>query len=162
MHRLTGMWLVLMLAFSSIGLFASSVVIYTYYYLHTLPPFCSTFRSPFPGVTLDCEIVLSSKYSDVGGVPLDVLAAVWFIINVALVLIYDLGPGRLASLAINLLFYWRFLGIAVVPYLIFVEVYLLHAICIYCTVMHIMIIIDFTVITIFLARNKGLLRVHLH
>ncbi len=155
MPRLVGMWLALMIAFSVIGLFASSVVLYTYYYLHTLPPFCTSFKSPFPGVTIDCLRVLSSRYSDVGGIPLDLLAAIWFIVNLALVLTYDLGPGRLASLAINSLFYWRFLGIAIVPYLIYVEFYVLHAICIYCTVMHIMIIIDFVVITIFLIKMRG-------
>ncbi len=149
MGRLTSKWLALMLLFSSIGLFASSIVVYTYYYLRQLPPFCTAFKSPFPGVTIDCEIVLSSRYSDIGGVPLDVLAAIWFIVNIMLVLIYDLGPPTFANISINALFYWRFIGIIVVPYLIFVETYLLHAICIYCTIMHIMIIIDFTIITIY-------------
>ncbi len=138
-----------MLTFSVIGLFTSSIVIYTYYYLRELPPLCTSFKSPFPGITIDCERVLSSRYSDIGGVPLDLLAAVWFIVNIILVLTYDLGPGNLAKLALDSLFYWRFIGIVVVPYLIFVETYLLHALCIYCTIMHAMIIIDFIVITVF-------------
>ncbi|WP_054853035.1 vitamin K epoxide reductase family protein [Vulcanisaeta distributa] len=154
MRRLTSTWLVLMLTFSAIGLFASSIVIYTYYYLRELPPLCTSFRSPFPGVTIDCERVLSSRYSDIGGVPLDLLAAVWFIVNIILVLTYDLGPGNLAKLALDSLFYWRFIGIVVVPYLIFVETYLLHALCIYCTIMHAMIIIDFIVITVFLIKAR--------
>nr|WP_054857314.1 vitamin K epoxide reductase family protein [Vulcanisaeta sp. JCM 16159] len=155
MSRLTGAWLVLMLIFSVIGLFASSVVIYTYYYLRELPPLCTAFKSPFPGITIDCERVLSSKYSDIGGVPLDLLAAIWFVVNIILVIMYDLGPVNLVSLSINTLFYWRFLGIVIVPYLIFTETYLLHALCIYCTVMHAMIIIDFTIITIFFTRVRG-------
>ncbi|MCG2894716.1 MAG: vitamin K epoxide reductase family protein [Vulcanisaeta sp.] len=154
MGRLEKSWLALMLAFSATGLFASSVVIYTYYYLHELPPLCTSFKSPFPGVTIDCERVLSSKYSDIGGVPLDLLAAIWFVINIAFVITYDIGPGRVARFAINALFYWRFLGIVVVPYLIYVETYLLHALCIYCTIMHVMIIIDFTVITLYLVRLR--------
>jgi uncharacterized membrane protein len=154
MGRLEKSWLALMLAFSAAGLFASSVVIYTYYYLHELPPLCTSFKSPFPGVTIDCERVLSSKYSDIGGVPLDLLAAIWFVINIAFVITYDIGPGMVARFAINALFYWRFLGIVVVPYLIYVETYLLHALCIYCTIMHVMIIIDFTVITLYLVRLR--------
>ncbi|MFP3160619.1 VKOR family protein [Vulcanisaeta sp. EB80] len=154
MGRLGKNWLTLMLTFSAIGLFASSVVIYTYYYLHKLPPLCTQFKSPFPGVTIDCERVLSSKYSDIGGVPLDLLAAVWFVINIVLVITYDFGPGRIANVALSTLFYWRFLGIVVVPYLIYVETYLLHALCIYCTVMHIMIIIDFTIITLYFTKFK--------
>jgi uncharacterized membrane protein len=154
MGRLEKSWLALMLAFSATGLFASSVVIYTYYYLHELPPLCTSFKSPFPGVTIDCERVLSSKYSDIGGVPLDLLAAIWFVINIAFVITYDIGPGRVARFAINALFYWRFLGIVVVPYLIYVETYLLHALCIYCTIMHAMIIIDFTVITLYLVKLR--------
>ena len=162
MRRLTKTWLVLMLVFSAVGLFASSVVIYTYYYLHELPPLCTSFKSPFPGVTIDCERVLSSRYSDIGGVPLDLLAAIWFIANITLVLIYDLGPQRLASLALNTLFYWRFIGIAVVPYLIFVETYLLHALCMYCTIMHVMIIIDFVVITVFFIKVRKLTSMTIH
>ncbi|MCG2886483.1 MAG: vitamin K epoxide reductase family protein [Vulcanisaeta sp.] len=154
MGRLEKSWLALMLAFSATGLFASSVVIYTYYYLHELPPLCTSFKSPFPGVTIDCERVLSSKYSDIGGAPLDLLAAIWFVINIAFVITYDIGPGMVARFAINALFYWRFLGIVVVPYLIYVETYLLHALCIYCTIMHAMIIIDFTVITLYLVRLR--------
>ncbi|WP_243671547.1 vitamin K epoxide reductase family protein [Vulcanisaeta sp. JCM 16161] len=159
MRRLSRTWLILMLIFSAIGLFASSIVIYTYYYLHELPPLCTSFKSPFPGITIDCERVLSSRYSDIGGVPLDLLAAVWFIVNIILVLTYDLGPGNLAALALNVLFYWRFIGILVVPYLIFVETYLLHALCMYCTIMHVMIIIDFIVITVFLIKVR---RHHVH
>lgn len=155
MGRLTGTWLVLMLAFSLIGLFASSIVIYTYYYLRKLPPLCTSFKSPFPGITIDCERVLSSRYSDINGVPLDLLAAIWFIINIILVITYDLGQSSIATLSINVLFYWRFLGIAMVPYLIFVETYLLHALCIYCTVMHVMIIIDFAIITTYFIKVKN-------
>ncbi|WP_229709894.1 vitamin K epoxide reductase family protein [Vulcanisaeta souniana] len=154
MGKLARLWLMLMLTFSLIGLFASSIVIYTYYYLRELPPLCSTFKSPFPGITIDCERVLSSKYSDIGGVPLDLLAAVWFVINIILVILYNFGSGNVATLAINALFYWRFLGIIIVPYLIVVETYLLHALCVYCTIMHIMIIIDFTVVTVFFTRLK--------
>jgi Predicted membrane protein len=62
--------------------------------------------------------------------------------------------GRIANVALSTLFYWRFLGIVVVPYLIYVETYLLHALCIYCTVMHIMIIIDFTIITLYFTKFK--------
>ncbi|WP_069808062.1 vitamin K epoxide reductase family protein [Vulcanisaeta thermophila] len=156
MGRLTTKWLTLLLTFSVVGLFASAVVVYTYYYLRTLPPFCTSFKSPFPGVTADCEVVLSSRYSDVGGVPLDVLAAVWFVINIVLVIVYDLAGGSLALLAIRFLYFWRFIGIVVVPYLIYVEFFILHAICIYCTVMHIMIIVDFVALTLYLALNKPL------
>lgn len=155
MGRLTRTWLILMLTFSLIGLFASFIVIYTYYYLRKLPPLCTSFKSPFPGITIDCERVLSSKYSDINGVPLDLLAAIWFIINIILVVTYDLGQGSIATLSINALFYWRFLGIAIVPYLIFVETYLLHALCIYCTVMHVMIIIDFTIITTYFIKARN-------
>jgi uncharacterized membrane protein len=143
-----------MLMFSAIGLFASSIVVYTYYYLHEAPPLCTAFKSPFPGVTIDCVRVLSSSYADIHGIPLDLLAAIWFTINIALVLTYDVGPQRLAIIAIKTLFYWRFLGIAIVPYLIYVETYILHALCIYCTIMHIMIIIDFTIVTIYFIKFR--------
>jgi uncharacterized membrane protein len=45
------------------------------------------------------------------------------------------------------LFGWRFIGIVIVPYLVFVELFLVKAICIYCTVMHVAIIADFIIIS---------------
>lgn len=153
MSRLGPKWLVLFIVFSVVGIFSSAVVLYTYYYLHTAPPLCTSgganSGSPFPGVTINCLKVLSSPYAEVADVPLDVLAIVWFIINIMMAIAYDRVPGSVANKLLNVLMYWRFLGLAVIPYLLYVEFVILHALCLYCTIMHSMIIADFVVITVY-------------
>lgn len=154
--RLTPLWLTLFLAFSVMGIFSSSVVLYTYYYLHTAPPLCSIngLKSPFPGVTINCLKVLSSPYAELADMPLDVLAVIWFISNIAMVIAYNYVEEKWAYRIINMLMYWRFIGLLVVPYLVYVEFAILHAVCLYCTIMHSMIIADFVVITVYMARYK--------
>ncbi|MFP3169365.1 MAG: VKOR family protein, partial [Thermoproteus sp.] len=41
---------------------------------------------------------------------------------------------------------------AVLPYLLYVELAVLKALCLYCTIMHAFIIIDFILISVFLRR----------
>ncbi len=42
------------------------------------------------------------------------------------------------------------MGIIIVPYLVTIEFVVLKAICIYCTIMHFAILIDFAIVTYFL------------
>ncbi len=106
-----------------------------------------------PGVTIDCIRVLKSRYSEVLGIPLDVLAAIWFIINITLVLIHACAKNEVtAFICLKTLRYWRFLGVLVIPYLIYVEFIVLKAICIYCTIMHVTILIDFALISIYMRK----------
>ena len=144
--RVTRAKLALLLAFSVVGLIASAYVIWTWYIERQQLLFCrpGQMLGPFE---LDCARVLGSSYSTVLGVPLEFLALAYFIVNLFLVWTYAFGSDRMASRAFRALFAWRFLGIILVPYLMFVELVLLHAICIYCTTMHATIIIDFVVIT---------------
>ena len=156
MGRLTPKWLGLFIAFSIVGIFSSGVVLYTYYYLHNAPPLCtlSGESSPFPGVTINCLKVLSSPYAEVADVPLDVLAVFWFIANIIMAIAYDKSGEVVASRLFRVLMYWRFLGLAIIPYLLYVEFAILHAVCLYCTIMHSMIIADFIVITVYAYFNR--------
>ena len=113
-----------------------------------------------PGVTMDCVRVLTSEYAYVpvpvlGRVPLDVAAAVWFVVNIgaALWLYKTLSRG-----AARFVFWWRLLGLAILPYLLYLEFAVLKAVCIYCTVMHVFILADFVVISIFLRKMAPLIR----
>jgi len=98
---------------------------------------------------------LSSSYSKVFGVPLELAALVYFLVNVGMVFVIAFASDRAAKITVNLLFVWRFLGVALVPYLVFVELFLLHAICVYCTIMHAAILIDFAVISYLLFFGKN-------
>jgi Predicted membrane protein len=54
---------------------------------------------------------------------------------------------------------WRFIGIAIVPYLIYIELAIVRAICVYCTIMHSAIIIDFILITVLLRGSQAMKKI---
>ncbi|ABP50966.1 MAG: vitamin K epoxide reductase family protein [Pyrobaculum arsenaticum] len=148
-------WLPLLVVFSLGGLVASGLVVYLFYVLGQLPPGCYANVEILPGVTADCVKVLKSEYAYIGPVPLDVAAALWFVVNIAAALwLYR----TLARPAARFIFWWRLLGLAILPYLIYLELAVLKAVCIYCTIMHAFIIADFVVISIFLKKMAPLIR----
>ena len=142
---------------SAIGIWASGTVLVIFYTLNQQLPFCPTGTYNIFGlhIHLDCGEVLSSSYSKVFGIPLELAALVYFLVNVSMVFVIAFASDRTAKITVNLLFVWRFLGVALVPYLVFVELFLLHAICVYCTIMHAAILIDFAVISYLLFFGKN-------
>jgi len=135
---------------SLFGLGAALEVFFTYYLLGQSLPGCQ------PGGFLDCARVLGSTYSQIFGIPLELFAAVYFIINLGLVYLIAFGSDRVFQRAINAIFIWRFLGLMIVPYLVFVELFILHALCIYCTMMHVAIVADFIIISYLLFYRGGI------
>jgi len=144
-RRISWLKLAVLMAMSIFGLWASSEVLIVYYTLKQALPFCPLQRSP--GIAIDCYAVLSSRYSQVFGIPLELLAVWYFIVNLLLIYFYAFGSDAFSGLSLKILFGWRFIGIIIVPYLVFVELFLVKAICIYCTTMHIAIITDFIIIS---------------
>jgi uncharacterized membrane protein len=78
---------------------------------------------------VNCAAVTSSGYSRFLGVPVALLAVIWFITMASLFVINS------ASLNPLLTPLWV-VGVVFAGYLIFVELFLLHAICPYCTLAH--------------------------
>jgi len=66
------------------------------------------------------------------------------------------GPDKIFRTSFRTLFVWRFVGLAMVPYLLIVELGILRAICIYCTMMHIAIVVDFRIISYLLFYKKNI------
>ena len=143
----------ILVVMSVIGLISSIIVIIELYIVHTLPPYCQI-PATIGGNVFNCAEVLLSRYANIGPVSLDFLAAVWFIINIIFVISIALSSKRTAKRVLDVMFIWRFLGILVVGYLLFLEFVVLHAICIYCTVMHVCIIIDFAIVS-YILFSKG-------
>ena len=150
--RISWAKLLVLMAMSIFGLWASSEVLVVYYTLKQGLPFCPLSRGP--GIAIDCYAVLSSRYSEVFGIPLELLAVGYFIVNLLLVYLIAFGSVRLAKISLKTLFGWRFIGIVIVPYLVAVELFLVRAICIYCTIMHVAIIADFIIISYLLFYRK--------
>ena len=95
---------------------------------------------------IDCSRVLSSAYSVIPGtkIPISVPGLFWFIVAGALASAAafrwpDRRNLRIAMLA------WTLLGMLSILYLIYVELVLLHTICIWCTALHITIFAMFLI-----------------
>jgi uncharacterized membrane protein len=143
--RISKLKLLALVVMSVFGLWASSSVLVTFYTLHQQLPICPS--GTFFGIHFDCSAVLTSPYSVAFGVPLEVLALAYFVVNLGMVYLIAIGSERASRVSLQALFGWRFIGVAIVPYLVFVELVLIRAICVYCTIMHIAILIDFVVIS---------------
>jgi uncharacterized membrane protein len=137
--------LLLLVAMSAFGLWASSMVMVVYYTMKQSLPFCPLQQGS--GIVVNCNAVLDSKYSIFFGIPLELFAVVYFVVNLLLVYFIAFGGDHLFRTSLKTLFGWRFLGIVIVPYLVFVELFLVRAICVYCTMMHVAIIADFLIIS---------------
>jgi uncharacterized membrane protein len=150
--RISRLKLLVLVIMSAFGLWASGTVLVIFYTLHQTLPICPS--GTYFGIHLDCGEVLSSSYSKIFGIPLELLALAYFIINLVMVYFIAFGSDRIYRISLQALFGWRFIGIAIVPYLVFVEVFLLNAICVYCTIMHVAILTDFVVISYLLFFGK--------
>ena len=153
--RVSKLKLLVLVAMSVVGLWASGTVVVTYYTLGQQLPLCPT--GNYFGIHLDCGAVLGSSYSKVFGVPLELLAVLKYSVNLGLVYLIAFGSDRVSQRSLSVLFGWRFIGVAMVPYLVFVELFLLHAVCLYCTIMHAAILVDFVVISYVLFFGKSAL-----
>lgn len=151
--RISKLKLLVLVAMSAFGLWASGTVLVIFYSLNQQLPLCPT--GTFFGIHFDCGAVLRSSYSTIFGVPLELLAMGYFMVNLGLVYFVAFGSERVSDTMLEVLFGWRFIGIVLVPYLIFVEVFIIHAICVYCTMMHAAIIADFIVISYLLFFGKN-------
>jgi len=147
--------LALLMAMSVFGLWASAEVLIVYQTLREGLPFCTVQEvTQGPGIALNCYAVLSSRYSQIFGVPLELFAVGYFLVNLILLFFIAVGSDYLAGICLKTLFGWRFIGVIIVPYLVFVELVLVRAICIYCTIMHVAIIVDFVIISYLLFYKK--------
>ena len=102
---------------------------------------------------INCELVLSSPYSVIAGSGLPTSAAgiVWFAGSAALATL--IWAGRGAPLASRLQLAWSGLGLLTVIGLLFIEIVVLGAICIWCTAAHSLVVAIF-VMVLWLARDS--------
>ena len=121
-------WLLLVFAIVGAGV---AIYITTVHYAQ-VPLFCSA-----QGV-VNCERVTSSSYSVVPGtaLPITIPGLAWFAISAGLAIGGIRSSQRWirgAELA------WTILGMLTVFYLLYVELVILHTICLWCTAVHVLI-----------------------
>jgi uncharacterized membrane protein len=83
------------------------------------------------GGVVNCELVTSSAQSTIGPLPVAVLGMAWFAIALILVLARS---GSLLHLA------WMATGLAFVFYLVYAELFLIGALCLWCTAVHVIVV----------------------
>jgi len=80
---------------------------------------------------INCEVVLSSPYAVIAGrIPTSVAGIVWFAIS-ALLWTRPFGQFHVG---------WAAVGLLAVIYLVFIEIVRLGAICLWCTVAHLLVL----------------------
>jgi uncharacterized membrane protein len=100
--------------------------------------------------TVDCSAVTTSKYSVVPGtnLPITIPGMLWFVVSgglaiYALVLHWRQRPEPKRLRLLQLL--WGGAGLAFVLYLVYAEIVLIHRICEWCTVVHVLTLATFLV-----------------
>jgi uncharacterized membrane protein len=124
----------LRVALTVIGL-AIAAYLTLLHYVTSVPLVCGR------GTVIDCETVLSSPASMVLGVPVAVWGLLWFAVAFALALMWARAADgaeppylRVAGLA------WTLIGTAVVLWLVYQEIADIGRICIWCTVIHLLVL----------------------
>ncbi|MBI2547054.1 MAG: hypothetical protein HYW23_01250 [Candidatus Aenigmarchaeota archaeon] len=90
---------------------------------------------------VNCNNVLLSPYAEIGGIPLGVFGAAWFGLMVLILLSDRITIIKFVAenhgLALAL---WSATGISFTVFLISAELFFVHAICILCTAVHVLVI----------------------
>lgn len=101
-------------------------------HLSAVPLLCTV------GSVVNCASVTHSAYSVIPGtsIPISVLGILWFAVSGVLAL----TTSRFLHLI------WASLALLVVLYLVFVEIVILHQICEWCTVVHLLVVASFVIV----------------
>jgi uncharacterized membrane protein len=104
------------------GLSVSAYLVAAHYFADQVPLACST------GGFVDCEQVTSSGESMLGPLPVAVLGLLWFVGFLVLLV----AAGRRAMLRLG----WTTAGLLFVFWLVYAELFLIGALCLWCTGIH--------------------------
>ncbi len=123
------------MALVAVGLAVSAYLTAVHYSQGAVPLACAQ------GSVVNCEAVTTSTASTIGPFPVALLGLLWFAATLGLLLV---SPKQFASIALARLG-WTLLGLLFVFYLIYAELFLIGAICLWCTVVHVVVIVLFLV-----------------
>jgi uncharacterized membrane protein len=108
-----------------VGLAISIYLTVVHYAQGLVPLACAS------GGLVNCEQVTSSAESLIGPVPVALLGVGWFAVYLATIAFHAAWPYRLA---------WTTAGLGFVFYLVYVELFLIGALCLWCTAIHLVVI----------------------
>jgi uncharacterized membrane protein len=112
----------------------------TFVHFSAAPLACST------GGAVDCERVLASGFAVIGGsaFPTSASGIVWFAVSAGLALAQLAGRPSLLLSRAQLV--WSALGLVTVVGLVFIEIVVLGAICLWCTAAHVLVAATFVLV----------------
>ena len=122
---------------ASVGLLISAYLVATHYFAEQVPLACST------GGIVDCEQVTTSAESMVGPLPVAVLGVVWCVGY--LLLLGARAPRANSDGLLNLQMLWAVLGLVSIFYLVYAELFLIGALCLWCTAFHLIVALLFLI-----------------
>jgi uncharacterized membrane protein len=93
------------------------------------------------GSVVNCEAVTTSAASTIGPLPVALLGLLWFGATLVLVSVPAKRMAPIAGARLG----WTLLGLLFVFYLVYAELFLIGAICLWCTVVHVVVIVLFLV-----------------
>jgi len=100
---------------------------------------------------IDCERVTTSAQSEVLGIPVALLGLLWFVAMVGLCSPWAWrSPARWLSIARQAAV-WS--GMAFVLWLVYAELFVIDAICLWCTVVHVLAFALFVIVVLFGSRS---------
>lgn len=114
------------------GLVISAYLVGTHYFAEQVPLACAT------GGVVDCEQVTNSAESMVGPMPVAVLGLVWFGVFLVILAVRQWLPHALLVQVV-----WSVAGLMAVFYLVYAELFLIGAICLWCTAIHAIVVVLF-------------------
>ncbi len=122
------------------------ITLFYYYDVYTLGKNPFLCKANLGVIVINCARVAQSPYARValiGGleVPIALLAVIWFTTKALLSVYYILGLRRVLDVIIVL----SALGTPLIPYLVYIELFKVHALCTYCTFLQSFIIITLIV-----------------
>jgi uncharacterized membrane protein len=132
-RQVSGAWL------TSVAAALAGVAISTYltieHYTHA-----TSFACP-ETATINCLKVTTSKWSVIAGIPVAVLGLAYFVVMTVLVILPSHNPMlRLARLV------GAAAGVLMVIYLVYIELFEVNAICLWCTGVHVLTVILFAAV----------------
>jgi uncharacterized membrane protein len=122
-------------AVSVLGLGVTGYLTYEHYTAST------TLNCPAGGGIVDCLKVTTSQYAAIHGVPVAVLGLIFFGVMIMLQSRRAWAQASLGVRAGRLL--WSLAGVGIAIWLVYAELFKLHAICMWCTAVHVMALLLF-------------------
>ncbi|MFA9401649.1 MAG: vitamin K epoxide reductase family protein [Anaerolineales bacterium] len=102
----------------------------------------------------DCEAVNNSKYAEIGGIPLALLGLLGYLAILAFLILETQFPSWRDGLHLGI-FGFTLAGTIYSVYLTYIEIFVLHAVCPYCVVSAVVMLLLFA-ISIIRLRKLGL------